>query len=56
MVEIQFPSPATRALTLDAALREDPRYQRSLATQQDRTPSGLWPSDHAGVVAVLDLP
>jgi hypothetical protein len=22
----------------------------------DRTPSGLWPSDHAGVVATLRLP
>jgi endonuclease/exonuclease/phosphatase family metal-dependent hydrolase len=22
----------------------------------DRTPSGLWPSDHAGVVATLELP
>jgi hypothetical protein len=22
----------------------------------DRTPSGLWPSDHAGVVATLALP
>ena len=23
---------------------------------EDRTPSGLWPSDHAGVVATLSLP
>jgi hypothetical protein len=23
---------------------------------QDQTPSGLWPSDHAGVVAILRLP
>ena len=22
----------------------------------DRTPSGLWPSDHAGVVAQLEVP
>ena len=24
--------------------------------QNDRTPSGLWPSDHAGVVAALRIP
>ncbi|MEU6069315.1 MULTISPECIES: hypothetical protein [Streptomyces] len=24
--------------------------------QSDRTPSGLWPSDHAGIVATLRVP
>ena len=25
-------------------------------SESDRTPSGLWPSDHAGVVATLEIP
>jgi endonuclease/exonuclease/phosphatase family metal-dependent hydrolase len=30
--------------------------QRIGATTSDLTPSGLWPSDHAGVVATLQIP
>jgi PEP-CTERM motif len=25
-------------------------------SESDRTPSGLWPADHAGVVATLEIP
>ena len=30
-------------------------FERVGYEQEDRTPSGLWPSDHAGVVARLTL-
>jgi endonuclease/exonuclease/phosphatase family metal-dependent hydrolase len=39
--------PSGRLRVLDAALTGD--------TEEDRTPSGLWPSDHAGVVVTLRL-